>query len=135
MPSSLLHPPRPAPAAKTDSVPVRVQVDHPLSSVAETLSKDTYQHHHHNDNNSSSLPRISLLSLPTEIHLAIAKHLIYPDALSLKHTSSRFYYLVDTGVALKVEWLVERRSLHLDCPNDKRCDLGSDLRFCRGSVP
>jgi hypothetical protein len=75
------------------------------------------------------------MSLPTELHLAIAQHLIYPDALSLKHTSRHFYSLVFTGVKLKVEWLVERRSLHLECPNDRRCDLGSDLRFCRGSVP
>ncbi|KAF9873156.1 methyltransferase domain-containing protein [Colletotrichum karsti] len=73
--------------------------------------------------------------LPPEIHLLISKQLIYPDALSLKHTNSYFYYLVDTGVRLKVEWLMERRMLHLECPNDKRCDLGSDLRFCRGSVP
>ena len=73
-------------------------------------------------------------SLPTEIHLLISKRLIYPDALSLKHTSRHFYSLVDTGVRLKVEWLVERRMLHLECPNNIRCDLGSDLRFCRGSV-
>jgi hypothetical protein len=86
---------------------------------------------------SSSAParRTDLMSLPTELHLAIAQHLIYPDALSLKHTSRHFYSLVFTGVKLKVEWLVERRSLHLECPNDRRCDLGSDLRFCRGSVP
>jgi len=37
-------------------------------------------------------------------------------------------------VRLKVEWLMERRLLHLECPSDQRCDLGSDLRFCRGSV-
>lgn len=75
------------------------------------------------------------MSLPTEIHLAISRLLIYPDALSLKHVNSHFYNLVDTGVELKVDWLVERRNLHLECPNDRRCDLGSDLRFCRGSVP
>jgi hypothetical protein len=80
-------------------------------------------------------PRLTLMDLPPEIHLLISKHLIYPDALSLKHTSRHFYGLVNTGVRLKVEWLVERRSLHLECPNDHRCDLGSDLRFCRGSVP
>lgn len=80
-------------------------------------------------------PRLELMSLPTEIHLAISEFLIYPDALSLKHTNAHFYSLVDTGINLKVEWLVERRSLHLECPNDRRCDLGSDLRFCRGSVP
>ncbi|KAM5518852.1 F-box domain-containing protein [Fusarium oxysporum f. sp. phaseoli] len=80
-------------------------------------------------------PQRTFMSLPTEIHLAISDFLIYPDALSLKHTNAYFYSLVDTGINLKVEWLVERRSLHLECPNDRRCDLGSDLRFCRGSVP
>ncbi len=74
------------------------------------------------------------MTLPPEIHLLVAHHLIYPDALSLKHTSRHFYQLVDTGVRLKVEWLMEPRLLHLECPSDQRCDLGSDLRFCRGSV-
>ncbi|ORY58092.1 uncharacterized protein BCR38DRAFT_300294, partial [Pseudomassariella vexata] len=73
--------------------------------------------------------------LPPELHLLISSHLIYPDALSLKHTSRHFFHLVDTGVKLKVDWLMERRLLHLECPNDRRCDLGSDLKFCRGSVP
>ncbi|KAF5653787.1 f-box domain protein [Fusarium sp. NRRL 25303] len=68
-------------------------------------------------------PQRTFMSLPTEIHLAISDFLIYPDALSLKHTSAYFYSLVDTGINLKVEWLVERRSLHLECPNDRRCDL------------
>lgn len=76
----------------------------------------------------------TLFDLPPEIHLLISKQLIYPDALSLKHTSGYFFYLVDTGIKLKIDWLVERRRLHLECPNDRRCDLGSDLRFCRGSV-
>ncbi|KAL7933009.1 hypothetical protein V8C35DRAFT_306028 [Trichoderma chlorosporum] len=79
-------------------------------------------------------PRASFLSLPTEIHLQISKFLMYPDALSLKYTNRYFHSFVDTGVNLKVEWLVERRRLHLECPNNKRCDLGTDLRFCRGSV-
>jgi hypothetical protein len=78
--------------------------------------------------------RPTFTSLPPEIHLLVAEHLIYPDALSLKHTNRYFYQLVDTGVELKVEWLMERRLLHLECPSDQRCDLGSDLRFCRGSV-
>ncbi len=76
----------------------------------------------------------TLATLPPEIHLLISKQLIYPDALSLKHTNRYFYDIVDTGVRLKVEWLMARRSLHLECPNNTRCDLGSDLRFCRGSV-
>ena len=70
-----------------------------------------------------------------EQRYAIAKYLIYPDALSLKHTNRHFYSIVDTGIELKIDWLMERRRLHLECPNDRRCDLGSDLRFCRGSVP
>ncbi|KAI0831029.1 hypothetical protein F5Y06DRAFT_281759 [Hypoxylon sp. FL0890] len=73
-------------------------------------------------------------SLPPELHLLISQQLTYPDALSLKHTNRYFYYLVDTGLQLKVDWLIERRSLHLECPNNHRCDLGSDLKFCRGSV-
>lgn len=73
-------------------------------------------------------------TLPPELHLAISQHLIYPDALSLKHTNRHFYSVVDTSINLKVEWLLERRRMHLDCPSHGRCDLGSDLRFCRGSV-
>lgn len=75
-----------------------------------------------------------LLSLPTEIHLLISKHLMYPDALSLKHTNRYFASIVYTGVKLKIAWLLERRMMHLECPNNQACDLGSDLRFCRGSV-
>jgi hypothetical protein len=78
--------------------------------------------------------QLSFMSLPTELHLQIASYLTYPDALSLKHTSQHFYGFVDAGVDLKVEWLIERRTLHLDCPHDKGCELGSDMRFCRGSV-
>ncbi|KAF5023696.1 hypothetical protein F66182_4262 [Fusarium sp. NRRL 66182] len=59
-------------------------------------------------------PQHTFMSLPTEIHVAISRLLIYPDALSLKHTNAHFYSLVDTGINLKVEWLVERRSLHLE---------------------
>lgn len=76
----------------------------------------------------------SFVDLPPELHLLISKELIYPDALSLKHTSRYFYSLIDTGVRLKVDWLVKRRMLHLDCPNDRRCNLRTDLEFCRGSV-
>lgn len=76
----------------------------------------------------------SFMALPTEIHLAISQHLIYPDALSLKHVNRYFYSFVDTGTKLKVDWLISRRMLHLECPA-KRCDMRSDIRFCRGSVP
>lgn len=74
------------------------------------------------------------MDFPTEIHILISKNLIYPDALSLKHSSRYFYNLVDTGVRLKVAWLMERRLLHLDCPNDRGCILKTDREFCRGSV-
>lgn len=76
----------------------------------------------------------NFMDLPPELHLLISKELIYPDALSLKHTSRYFYNLVYTGVRLKVAWLMERRMLHLDCPNDRKCILRTDLEFCRGSV-
>ena len=75
----------------------------------------------------------TFLDLPPELHLMITQYLIYPDALSLKHTSRYFHSLVYTGVRLKVDWLIQRRSLHLECPS-QRCDLNSDLKFCRGSV-
>ncbi|KAF7868506.1 hypothetical protein EAF04_005037 [Stromatinia cepivora] len=80
------------------------------------------------------IPKLNLLDLPQEIHLLITSHLIYPDALSLKHANRYFYSFVYTGLHLKIEWLIQRRRLHLDCPSDSKCELGSDLRFCRGSV-
>ncbi|KAK3985163.1 hypothetical protein QBC44DRAFT_251146 [Cladorrhinum sp. PSN332] len=98
----------------------------PPSDTSPAVPVRTDQPHNHRT------PQFS--TLPPEIHLLISSHLIYPDALSLKHTNRYFYRLVDTGVRLKVEWLMERRKLHLECPSNQRCDLGSDLRFCRGSV-
>ncbi|KAM3502480.1 hypothetical protein MY10362_004824 [Beauveria mimosiformis] len=86
------------------------------------------------DGSAAAAKAVTLLSLPTELHLAIARYLPYPDALALKQTSAYFRLIVRTDVPLKVEWLLERRRLHLDCPNSHRCDLGSDLQFCRGSV-
>ncbi|KAH8597223.1 hypothetical protein B0O99DRAFT_618288 [Bisporella sp. PMI_857] len=82
----------------------------------------------------SGVTRAHISSLPPELQILISKNLTYPDALSLKHTCRTFYTLVYTGINLKIEWLIERRRLHLDCPNDRKCELGSDLRFCRGSV-
>lgn len=76
----------------------------------------------------------TLKDLPPELHLQISRYLIYPDALSLKQSCRYFRSLVYTGVELKIEWLMQRRSLHLLCPSHTRCDLGSDLRFCRGSA-
>jgi hypothetical protein len=76
----------------------------------------------------------SLMGLPPELHLAIISHLPYPDALSLKHSSRYFYSIVNTGINLKIEWLISRRQLHLECPHDGSCLLNSDRNFCRGSV-
>ncbi|KAH7312431.1 hypothetical protein B0I35DRAFT_411152 [Stachybotrys elegans] len=81
-----------------------------------------------------SQAKTGLMSLPPELHVAISQHLIYPDALALKLTNRHFYSLVFTGIPLKVAWLVERRSLQLQCPNDRRCDLRSDMKFCKGTV-
>lgn len=90
---------------------------------------------HHIDGLPSGRPNgIGLMDLPPEIHLLIGKELIYPDALSLKHTSRYFYSLIWTGVRLKVAWLMERRMLHLDCPKDRKCILRTDREFCRGSI-
>lgn len=88
----------------------------------------------HSTEASTQKLQTNFMTLPTEIHLLISKELTYPDALSLKHSSRYFYNLVDTGVRLKVAWLMERRMLHLDCPNDRKCNLRTDLEFCRGSV-
>ncbi|POS77158.1 F-box domain-containing protein [Diaporthe helianthi] len=87
----------------------------------------------HSAGTSTQRLQTKLMDLPTELHLLITKELTYPDALSLKHTSRYFYNLVDTGVRLKVAWLMERRMLRLDCPNDRKCNLRTDLDFCRGS--
>ena len=76
----------------------------------------------------------NLVTLPAELHVAISRHLPYPDALSLKHTSRYFYPLVDTGVPLKVAWLIERRLLHLECPSQGQCVLKSDAQFCSRGV-
>ncbi|KAI1764482.1 hypothetical protein GGR53DRAFT_320555 [Hypoxylon sp. FL1150] len=98
-----------------------------------------YDHVRTSERNAITAPLVKSTStgfndLPPELHLLISQQLIYPDALSLKHTNRYFRSLVDTGLELKVDWLIERRSLHLECPNDSRCDLGSDLKFCRGSI-
>ena len=80
---------------------------------------------------SSSSRSTELMQLPTEIHLLIAIHLPYPDALSLKHASRHFFYLIDSGIRLKVAWLLERRRLRLECPN--ACELKTDETFCSSS--
>lgn len=106
-----------------------IQTSKPLDSETDASVGDN-----HSTGTSTRSSQANFMHLPTEIHLLISKELTYPDALSLKHTSRYFYNLVDTGVRLKVAWLMERRMLHLDCPNDRKCNLRTDLEFCRGSV-
>ena len=77
--------------------------------------------------NADLLP--SLLILPVELQLQISTSLPYPDALSLKHTCRHFYELVDTGVRLKVTWLLDRKTSKLDIPKQK-CILKTDQAFC-----
>lgn len=71
----------------------------------------------------------SLLILPVELQLQISTSLPYPDALSLKHSCRHFYRLVDTGVRLKVTWLLDRKTSKLDIPKTK-CILKTDEAFC-----
>lgn len=75
----------------------------------------------------------SLMALPTELHLQISSYLSYPDALALKHTCRHFYYLVYTGVHLKVDWLVERFERKLECPMEK-CSFRTDESFCNSRI-
>ncbi|GFF23574.1 F-box domain protein [Aspergillus udagawae] len=75
----------------------------------------------------------SLMALPTELHLQISSYLPYPDALALKHTCRHFYYLVYTGVHLKVDWLVERFERKLECPMEK-CSFRTDESFCNWRI-
>ena len=71
-----------------------------------------------------------LLCLPPELHHLIITHLPYPDALSLKHTSSYFYSLVDTSdYRQKVSWIVDRQMRGLACPK-KSCIFKTDAAFC-----
>lgn len=76
---------------------------------------------------------ISLMDLPTELHMQVARHLSYPDALALKHTCRHFYSIVYTGVHLKIDWLVERFERKLDCPMEK-CSFRTDGEFCNGRI-
>jgi hypothetical protein len=74
-----------------------------------------------------------LMDLPTELHIHISSFLSYPDALALKHTSRLFYSVVDTGVELKIDWLVERFERKLECPMEK-CSFRTDASFCNWRI-
>ena len=78
-------------------------------------------------------PHLRLMDLPPELHMHIASFLTYPDALALKHSSRHFYYLVYTGVHLKVDWFVERFERKLECPMEK-CSFRTDEAFCNGRI-
>lgn len=81
----------------------------------------------------SQCPRVQLMDLPAELHMEIASFLSYPDALALKHTCRDFYYMVYTGVHLKVDWLVERFERKLECPMEK-CSFRTDEVFCNWRI-
>lgn len=78
-------------------------------------------------------PQLSLMDLPSELHILISSYLSYPDALALKHTCSHFRSLVYTGVHLKVDWLVERFERKLECPMEK-CSFRTDETFCNWRI-
>ena len=76
------------------------------------------------------------LSLPQELYPFITDSLSYPDLLALKHTHSLFYYSLNTGIKLKVAWLLDRKQRGLRVPQGK-CVLRTDESFCtsgRGEV-
>jgi hypothetical protein len=93
------------------------------------------QHLHHTMASDTSLhdDSVPFISLPTEIHLEIVSYLPYPDALALKHTNRYFYSIIKTGVALKVDWVIERSTRRLQVPG-KSCSFRTDETFCRGEV-
>ncbi|OJJ50028.1 hypothetical protein ASPZODRAFT_128616 [Penicilliopsis zonata CBS 506.65] len=78
-------------------------------------------------------PKLDLMDLPTEMHIYIAEFLPYPDALALKHTCRHFYRLVCTDVHLKVDWLVQRFELKLECPLEQ-CSFRTDESFCNWRI-
>ncbi|CAI7678970.1 unnamed protein product [Penicillium pancosmium] len=77
--------------------------------------------------------QLALMDLPTELHIQVAGHLSYPDALALKHSCRHFYSIVYTGVHLKVDWLVERFERKLECPMEK-CSFRTDEAFCNWRI-
>jgi hypothetical protein len=77
--------------------------------------------------------QLALMDLPTELHIQVAAHLSYPDALALKHSCRHFYSIVYTGVHLKVDWLVERFERKLECPMEK-CSFRTDEAFCNWRI-
>ncbi|KAL2366457.1 hypothetical protein RJZ56_000502 [Blastomyces dermatitidis] len=81
----------------------------------------------------SSSTRSPFMDLPTELHAHIASYLSYPDALALKHTNRYFYALVQTGLVLKVNWILERCRLKLRVPF-KSCELRTDQTFCNAEI-
>lgn len=92
------------------------------------------QHEHEPEPETPPLPsKHSFMGLPTELHLHISTYLPYPDALALKHTSRHFYYVVYTGVHLKVDWLVDRFEHKLECPLEK-CSFRTDEAFCNPRI-
>ncbi|PGH37073.1 hypothetical protein GX50_00056 [[Emmonsia] crescens] len=87
----------------------------------------------HNFNEMASSSRSPFMDLPTELHAHIASYLSYPDALALKHTNTYFYALVQTGLVLKVNWILERCQLNLRVPFTS-CEFRTDQTFCSGEI-
>ncbi|OAX81654.1 hypothetical protein ACJ72_04009 [Emergomyces africanus] len=87
---------------------------------------------HHPDHNGAP-SRSPFTDLPTELHAHIASYLSYPDALALKHTNAYFYTLVQTGLVLKVNWILERCQLKLRVPFTS-CEFRTDQTFCNGEI-
>ncbi|KAG5299112.1 F-box domain-containing protein [Histoplasma ohiense] len=81
----------------------------------------------------ATLSRSPFMDLPTELHAHVASFLSYPDALALKHTNTYFYSLVQTGLVLKVNWILERCRLNLRIPFTS-CEFRTDQTFCNSEI-
>lgn len=99
-----------------------------MESAANTTSSPTP-----GDSPAPEPTAITLMDLPTELHILVSSYLPYPDALALKHTCRHFYYLVYTGVHLKIDWLVDRFNRKLECPMESCC-FRTDESFCNQRV-
>ncbi|EXJ57603.1 hypothetical protein A1O7_07951 [Cladophialophora yegresii CBS 114405] len=75
--------------------------------------------------------RITLTSLPPELHHMIASHLTYPDLLSLKLTDKYFSHLVTPKlhVRTRVRWVQSRHAQCLPVPMSTKLSFISDAMF------
>lgn len=72
-----------------------------------------------------------ILTLPQEIILLIASHLLHPDLLNLKACHPHLDSIITANWRTQREWLISHLTLHSSCPMEK-CKLGLGRDYCRG---